>query len=396
MAEQRRLTTGALLPLSIGSVVALYTILFLVFNGLRFAPEKDETHFWPTTQLFSERFPHDLELLRSYNELNTPLPFIIFGGLERWFGLGIRAGRFLNLLTSISVILAIIATGGHRARAALAATGLMIFPYFLGTSIFLYTDMMAAALALLGLWLHTRARFLASALAFMMAIASRQYMVAFPLAVAAHEFFSRSCARTDQPRKLRWPAFAWILPTIAAASLLAWIGVFGGPAPHRAIETQRLATADAVSVFPQHSLYFLSSIGVYFVLVETMLFWRWQELAKAIRSRRAWIAAVLLIAAFVLFPPLKNLNYDIESMGYLDLALRAVMGDGPRVAVLCLLAVLVCARWRQINLAWWLLSLNAVVMMKAHIGWDKYALALLMSLWWLKARGNLDESPGQA
>src|SRR5262245_46164601 len=228
------------------------------------------------------------------------------------------------------------------------------------------------------------------------AIASRQYMVAFPLAVAAHEFFSRSCVRTDQPRKLRWPAFAWILPTIAAASLLAWIGVFGGPAPHRAIETQRLVTADAVSVFPQHSLYFLSFIGVYFVLVETMLFWRWQELARAIRSRRAWIAAVLLIAAFVLFPPLKNLNYDIESMGYLDLALRAVMGDGPRVAVLCLLAVLVCARWRQINLAWWLLSLNAVVMMKAHIGWDKYALALLMSLWWLKARGNLDEAPGQA
>src|SRR5262249_60176030 len=118
-------------------------------------------------------------------------------------------------------------------------------------------------------------------------------------------------------------------------------------------------TAAVYTAFPQQSLSFLPSIGGYFVLVETMLFWGWRELAKAICSRRAWIATVLLIAAFVLFPPRKNLNYDIESMGYLDLALRAVMGDGPRVAVLCLLAGPCSPRRPHDHLAAWVLPPHA-------------------------------------
>ena len=43
-----------------------------------------------------------------------------------------------------------------------------------------------------------------------------------------------------------------------------------------------------------------------------------------------------------------------------------------------------------------LLAANAALMLKSHIGWDKYALALLIVLWWLQAErgsGTLDLCP---
>ena len=73
----------------------------MVFGFLRFPLQADETHFWPTTiYLFQDGFP-SLDRLRSYNELNTPLPFLIFGAVEYYFHFGVVAGRAINLLTSL-------------------------------------------------------------------------------------------------------------------------------------------------------------------------------------------------------------------------------------------------------------------------------------------------------
>jgi len=53
---------------------------------LRFPLDCDETHFWRHSLLFSHSPIPDLNTLRDYDELSTPLPFVIFGQIKRIFG----------------------------------------------------------------------------------------------------------------------------------------------------------------------------------------------------------------------------------------------------------------------------------------------------------------------
>src|SRR5207245_1431758 len=87
-----------------------------------------------------------------------------------------------------------------------------------------YSDAIAALCVCLGLWLHLRGRVYAAAIVWVLAIATRQYMVAFPLAVSGWEFFGRRKAAAR-------PTVRWLLPLTAAASLAGWMIFFGGEVP---------------------------------------------------------------------------------------------------------------------------------------------------------------------
>jgi hypothetical protein len=344
-------------------------------------------HFWPTTQRFAEEFPPSVALLRSYDELNTPLPFVVFGAAERALGGGIAVGRWINLSLSLGMMLAIVAAArGPPSRAGIACAGLLVFPYFLGASVLLYTDVMAAALVLLGMALHVRGRPWPGALAFALAIASRQYAVAFPLALVAHELSRRRPEAAGS--RLRSD---WVAPLLAAATLAGWFLFFGGPAPPVALEAQRLSTAPVLGLHPAHVLYFLATVGAYFVVVEALLRRDVRPLLENARRRLPQALAVAVLAGFVLAPPLRNVEYSIETMGYLDRAARLVLNDPLRMAAFAVLALSCVLRFGRIDLAFWLVWANALMMAKAHIGWDKYALPLIAVLWWLSARGDLEE-----
>ena len=100
-----------------------------------------------------------------------------------------------------------------------------------------------------------------------------------------------------------------------------------------------------------------------------------------------WALAGGLAVLFVLFPPFGNENYGIETMGFLDKMLRRVLGDHDvlRVTVLGGLALLAVLRVRSWSLSSVLVLVHAVMLMKAHIAWDKYALVCLLCLWYLDA-----------
>ena len=88
-------------------VFLLYLGVFVWLDFLGFDPQRDEVHFWPTSLGFSHSLLPTLDQLRNYDELNTPLPFMLFGWLEYFFGLGIFAGRLLNMFLSFSIVLVV-------------------------------------------------------------------------------------------------------------------------------------------------------------------------------------------------------------------------------------------------------------------------------------------------
>jgi len=112
------------------------------------------------------------------------------------------------------------------------------------------------------------------------------------------------------------------------------------------------------------------------------------------RSRyRALAIAVGLLVLFVLFPPFGNhVAYSVETMGYLDKAARVALPEAARIVVFYCLALITCLRFgvgilpARPSLAAWLVIANTLVLMKGILAWDKYALPLLVTLWYLEAR----------
>jgi hypothetical protein len=359
---------------------SIYLAIFIYLDQFQFPLTKDEKFYWPTSLQFSQSLIPGLSQLQNYSELSTPLPFIIFGILEHlWHG-GIQIGRLLNFgLSFVIVSLVGLSAGRQKFAPVLAAIGLLLFPYYIQVSTLLYTDIIAAFFVLIGFWLYTHKHHALSSLVFILAIASRQFAIAFPLAIFLYEFtLSLKSGLKIQGR--------WFAYMIAVSSILGWVLLFKGLMPANVIVTR----ADFVpevqrnvwSFSPNNGLYFLCFIGLYFVILEAILFHEGIVLKYAQKPQAlliTWLVAIL----FFIFPP-------SEGSGGLPVLLKWLPGTSFDTAILYTLGLLVCIRFCRINLAFWMLLTNWLVMTKAY-PWDKYALPLLAILWYLKASDTLDE-----
>jgi hypothetical protein len=178
-----------------------------------------------------------------------------------------------------------------------------------------------------------------------------------------------------------------IAPAIATLSLAGWYVFFGGFAPQTALHAQSVI---AGRFYPEHGLYFLTCIGIYFVVVECILF---RSVAPLLAPRRGAIAIAAVVSLlFLFFSPIENINPPVPTMGYLDIAVRSVLPTPARVVLFWALAVLAALRLRPLCTGGLMLYANAVLLACAHVAWDKYALPMLATLWLLKSADRLDEA----
>lgn len=369
-----------------------YMVIAGSLDWLDFDPAKDEVHFWQTSLEFADQPLPSLDLLRSYGELNTPLPFVAFGWVEALLGQGIKAGRWLNAFISFAILcLFVLSARSHSHRVILAAIGAWSFPYLLGVSFYLYTDMMACAAAFLGLVAFRRSRWVTATIAFVLAISCRQYMIAIPAAIALERFVHHARTggiRLGMIRNVMVDP-AMISSMVGVASLAGWILLFGGIAPQAEMQRQAIQTAEAPVFLVQNGLYFLAAVGAYFVIPEWVLIHR-ARLGR-VRGEKALFLTLLalggLAVLFIAFPPMKNINYPIETMGFLDKAVRRILPehDVARMLIFWVCAALCLIRFRAWSLATAVIVVHAVMLTKAHIAWDKYALPCLICLWYLSA-----------
>jgi hypothetical protein len=342
----------------------------------------DERQFWQTSQSFSDSLFPSLAQLRDYKELNTPLPFVIFGGLEYLFQGGIFTGRLLNLILSLAMVFIIgWPTQQKGSRAILCLIGLFLCPYFLWLSGRLYTEMIACFWVILGFMAYSRSRHFLSALAFALAIASRQYMVAFPAAVATYEGFG-ALAKWSQTQDFHWrDQGRWLAPTIAALSLLGWFYLFGGLAPESAYGARPAPAVQRslLAFAPGGAIHFLAFVGLYLVIPEFFLFHpraHWHRLKQ--QWRRVAMIAVCLLLYVLIFPP-----QELASGNVVKLANSLPHGI-LSLGFYYLLALLACVRFFRPDLMGLIILFNAAIMMKAY-PWDRYILPVAVVFWYLKS-----------
>ena len=323
-----------------------------------------------------------LAALRSYNELNTPLAFVVWGALEYWLRQGLWLPRLLNLTLSftLAVLIAVPARGLTR-RSAAACACLLLCPYYLFVSARIYTDMPAIFCAVLGVRAYLARRHVWSAALFVLAIATRQYAVAFPIAIAA-------CEATGGQGRSRGALLAAAVPI---ASLFGWMWFFGAIAPPEALMSQSVPTAPLAIVIPENALYLLACAGLYFTLPCLLVIDR--GIRRPLLRPRAAVAIVSVVVLFVLFPPTGNRGVDTVTMGLFDRTLHALhLPSAARAAVLGAFATAAVLSLLNRPLALSMAIANALVMLKAHLAWDKYALPLVAVLWLLTSREAWDSS----
>jgi hypothetical protein len=349
----------------------VYLGVYYLFDNLNFEIRKDEEHFWPTSLLFSKSFLPSISLLQSYNELNTPLPFYVFGLFEKLFSLGIWGGRMLNF--SLSYLIVSFILSGKK-EPYINAICLLIFPYYIATSTHLYTDIIASFFTLIGIICYLKYKYKIASLCFILSIASRQYMLAFVVGSLIFSLLKK------EHRK--WKSFIPLL--VSFLSIFIWYILFGGFAPPTAIDVQSLTTSNIFKIFPDHALYYSSCVGFYYVLPELIIERKANIIFHRNKFEYFYLFAIVCIA-FILFPPIKNLNYGIETMGYFDKGCRVFDSDLIRIIIFTIFSYLALLRFFSLSLPSLLFFSNFILMFKSHIGWDKYVLALIIILWYFRS-----------
>jgi len=381
-------------PLLVTVITGVLYLLVLVSKQWLGFPElyQDENHYLPTALLFGKEAIPSLELLKTYNQLNTPLPFILGGWVIRIFGEEIQYLRLMNFILSFFMLLLLIwYKPVTEARRWLSMVLLLAMPSFYLCAIHYYTDMIAWAAVLLGVMAYLNKRHLAGCIFFIAAISSRQYMLAFPLAIVLFEFAEALKAGRSVKELVNYllKDRVWIYYSVSIASLVPWILLWGGLAPAEIMKIQHYGTAPFYNV--GFVVYASACVAFYFVIPETLIFKKWSYFTRYPRAYPRLFSGllVLVIVLVVLFPARQAYNeyFTWPFLGYVDQLFETLGITGWfKQGIFGGLMLATLMRFIQpgsISLGSAFVLVNILLLGKAQLSWDKYTFPTLMILWFL-------------
>jgi len=260
----------------------------------------------------------DLDRLTHYEQLSTPLPFIVYAGWGKLVGFDLWRLRILSLLIALTTYLLF-----HRllwehfhsgAAAFLTAAFLAIHPYMVGFSIFVFTDGLTIMFLVAGLLAFHRRMAWLLAFGVAGALLCRQYAVFLPIAAVmclAHEF---SRDRRPDSGRLLTAVLVGMLPF--AALLMLW----GGLSP-----INRWRDFYATGHLTFHPSYLVLYIALLALYAAPLLFVVWRQLYG---DRRLLIGALVLSMVYWLFPVKASayaVDINVHTVGLLHKALVRVI-----------------------------------------------------------------------
>ena len=347
-------------------------------------PWGDEIHFLETVRLFG--LGVSIDLLRAYPEMSAPFTYIVYAAWGQLVGFSTPALRLLSpfiawATASIWFLFVLRPSLRSPALVLLALATVVLNPYFVGLSVFVFTDM----LALLGMAIVTASvqngRPWIAAIGLAVATCARQYLVFLAPALVAAAWLATP--RTSSTRRFMGAAVAGLIPLGLLVILWDW-----HLAPAHNVRDMYLS--EGVRFDPHALSLYLAAPGAYLLpLVVSVA-------RKA--SLRIWLTAAAL-ANFVWFVPIQpsiaQTREGVFTAGFLHRALVAALPANLVDVVFAALAALTLAglivagkgvlRWtarerpRAVVFHWATTVAFLVVMPFSYMPWDKYALPLFMA-----------------
>lgn len=371
----------------------LYVIIFFLKENFTVKLYQDEFHYLPTAVFFSHEPIPSIDLLKSYNELNTPVPFILGGWVVHIFGENIQYLRLLTFGVSFLLLMLFVwnSPAGSK-RFWLCLIGLMAFPNYYLCSVYYYTDIFAWMFLLGGIIAYIKKNHWAGLILFVAAISCRQYMLAFPAAIVGYELlgvFRISSGIKDFVTKL-FADKTWVYYTIAFLSIVPWFLLWNGPAPAAVMAEQHYDSDKLVQYNLGYVMYASVCLAVYYVIPEVLITRKTSYFIEYPRKHpRLFVVLLLSIVVIITFFPAKqayNPYFTWPYLGYVDQLFMTLHITG-LIKQICFGLLMLVTLMRfispQFNLGSWMFVFNTLLLGKAQLSWDKYSLPLIMALWFL-------------
>ncbi|TDE09972.1 hypothetical protein [Dyadobacter psychrotolerans] len=371
----------------------VFIIIFFLKENFNGALYQDENHYLPTAVFFSQEPIPSIDLLKSYNELNTPLPFILGGWVVHFLGENIQYLRLLTYGVSFLLLMVFVWFSPERSRRFfLCLGGLILFPNYYLISVFYYTDIFAMVAVLAGTVAYLNNRHILGAVFFIAGICCRQYMLAFPAAIVLYELLQilKNSTGVKQFVSSLFLNKTWMLYAVAVISIVPWVILWHGPAPAAVMADQHYDSDKLVQYNFGYVLYSSVCLAVYYVIPEMLITGKLRYFIDYPRNYpRFFVLFLVVILGLIVFFPAKqayNPYFTWPYLGYID-QLFMTVGITGFLKQICfgLLMLLTLMRFvsPHFNLAGCVVLFNVLLLGKAQLSWDKYSLPMIMILWFV-------------
>lgn len=218
----------------------------------------DEKHIVETIRLFANNF--SIETIKDYPEVTPPLFYIFYAIWAKLFSDTLMSMRLLNLIISFAtwqfLYLLMLSGTKNEKHSFLLSLLIIINPYFLGTSVYVFTDMLTLFFVIAAVLAFQNNKnllflFLSSA-----AILCRQYTIIVPIAIIIYSLTNYKVEKIKSAK--------YILASIISFLPLIVLFVFWkGIAPKSGIEKW---------IIPNSSSYNMDYINTYLTFLAVYLF----------------------------------------------------------------------------------------------------------------------------
>lgn len=304
--------------LFISIILVLVEVLLASIVGLHHSYWHDEAHFVTTIRQFGNGI--SIKLLKHYNEMSTPLPFILYSFWGRLFGFGIATLRIFSLIIAFLTYLIfyqLAFTLLKNERAAILATlFLFIQPYLIGLSIFVFTDMLMILFLLLSVLAVIKSRPFLFLLAGAGGLLCRQYFAFVILASGLFYIFKLIQQKDKQSMIMLFSIFISMLP------LFFLFFLWKGFSPQNNLKT----------LYLNKHLYFhpgflVLYISLFVVYLFPVIIYRWRFIYGNIKI----LVSALIISSTYLFYPVHAsepaIAANIHTVGFFDRLVLRIFGS---------------------------------------------------------------------
>jgi len=357
-----------------------FQLMAVLGIGIDRPPYSDEQHFCETVVSFGEEIT--IEKLRTYDEMSTPLQFVLYSLWGRLFGFAMWQLRMLSIIIALATYLLLhywLYGLFKSGRVAFWTTAfVMIQPYMVGLSIFVYSDMLAILFLILTLIAVQRSNALLLTLALAGALLCRQYLAFAWLAVLFYYVLSST-------NRVRMGGAV----LISCLPLLALLYLWEGISPDN--QFRALYLNEGIAFHPEILVLYISLIAVYLL---PLLLWRRREVYTDWRVPAISLPVALLFWLFPVQASQCSLDIGVDTVGLFHRLLNHLLGDPAWSRVVFFLAF-----WAALPVLWLvlvdsyrrlrrrlydtvflldLLTLSFMIVMPfSYLGWEKYFMPLL-------------------
>jgi 4-amino-4-deoxy-L-arabinose transferase-like glycosyltransferase len=304
-------------PYYIWLAFSLITLTVIGIVSLKLPFRGDERHIVETIKLFADNF--NFNTIKDYPEVTPPFFFMFYALWAKIFGASTESLRIITLIISLITWQLVYYLFGlftqKKYHALLLSTLVITNPYFFGTSVFVFTDMLTIMLSLAAVISFLRNKNILFIIFSTLAILCRQYAVIIPMSVI---LFSLLNYKNDKQisRKYVIGSLLTFLP------LLVLFVIWKNISPASGIEKW---------IIPNSAIYNLDYINTYItfsvIYIFPLVIVFFKKIKLSYLSLFIAIAITILLSLLPVKTSMATLEFtDYKTVGFVHQALAEMFG----------------------------------------------------------------------